>query len=83
MSHKFASRTPILQNWSSETFEEHQPIMMFPIGLGQILRHNLAKSTQSYEGLVGHNAGAAAAEANAEQGREQRKLLDLAPNQST
>jgi hypothetical protein len=42
---------------------------MFPFGLGQILGRNLSKSTEAYEKLVGHSAGAAATAANVAQSK--------------
>ena len=40
---------------------------MFPVGLHKVLVFNLTKSTEAYEKLVGHSAGAAAAAARAAQ----------------
>jgi hypothetical protein len=34
--------------------------MMFPVGLVTILEHNVQKSTEAYEKLIGHSAGMAA-----------------------
>ena len=34
--------------------------MMFPVGLATILEHNVQKSTEAYEKLIGHSAGMAA-----------------------
>jgi hypothetical protein len=53
-------RTPILKKWSEDNFEEHHPVMMFPMGLATILEHNVQKSTEAYEKLIGHSAGMAA-----------------------
>jgi hypothetical protein len=44
--------------------------MMFPIGLQFILGRNLEESTRQYEQLVGDNAGATAAAANAAQSKK-------------
>ena len=49
------------------------------VGLVRIIFHNIAKSTQAYEKLIGDHTGAAAAEANAEQ---QKILFEQRPAES-
>ena len=81
--HVAFDRTPILKSWSEDNFEQHQPVLMFPVGLGQIFGHNLQKSTVAYEKLVGHSAGAAAAAANAAQREHHNKLNNIFDDSST
>jgi hypothetical protein len=76
--HCILRRTPILENWSEDNFEEHQPVAKFP----------QPQPVEGDEGLqgaggVGHSAGAAAAAAANAAERKLHNKTDLEDSGTT